>query len=162
CDPAGAIDVLKLAVEATRPAGETAGWMHWQLGNLDFNTTAPENAAAEYESALDAFPEYVHAVAGNARLAAARGDYDKAIELYRDVTARQPVVEYVAALGDVYRAAGRSVEAQHQYDLVGAIDELYRANGIDTDLEMALYQADHDLSREIELDRAGASSSAPS
>jgi len=155
-DPSGAIDALKLAVEATRPAGETAAWVHWQLGNLYFNTNAPENAAAEYESALDAFPEYVHAVAGNARLAAARGDYDKAIELYRDVTARQPVVEYVATLGDVYRAAGRSVEAQHQYDLVGAIDELYRANGIDTDLEMALYQADHDLDPEMALAQARA------
>ena len=98
----------------------------------------------------------MHAVAGNARLAAARGDYDKAIELYRDVTARQPVVEYVATLGDVYRAAGRSVEAQHQYDLVGAIDELYRANGIDTDLEMALYQADHDLDPEMALAQARA------
>ena len=155
-DPSGAIDVLKLAVEATRPAGETAAWVHWQLGNLYFNTNASENAAAEYQSALDAFPGYVHAVAGNARLAAARGDYDKAIELYRDVTARQPVVEYVATLGDVYRAAGRSVEAQHQYDLVGAIDELYRANGIDTDLEMALYQADHDLDPEMALAQARA------
>src|SRR2546428_9769368 len=155
-DPSGAIDVLKLAVEATRPAGETAAWVHWQLGNLYFNTNAPENAAAEYESALDAFPGYVHAVAGNARLAAARGDYDKAIELYRDVTARQPVVEYVASLGDVDRAAGRSAEAHHQVDLVGAIDELYRANGIDTDLEMALYQADHDLDPEMALAQARA------
>jgi len=144
-DSAGGIEALKLAVGAVRPAGEPAAWVHWQLGNLYFNTNAPDNAAAEYRAALDAFPGYVHAVAGNARLAAVRGDYDKAIELYRDVTARQPVVEYVAALGDVYRAAGRSVEAQRQYDLVGAIDELYRTNGIDTDLEMALYQADHDL-----------------
>jgi len=150
-DPAGAIDALTLAVGATRPAGETAAWVHWQLGNLYFNTNAPANATEEYHAALDAFPGYVHAVAGNARLAAARGDYDKAIELYRDVTARQPIAEYVAALGDVYNAAGRTVEARRQSDLVGAIDELYRANGIDTDLEMALYRADHDLDPEKAL-----------
>ena len=155
-DSVGAIEAMKLAVEAVRPGGETAAWVHWQLGNIYFNTNAPDNAAAEYRAALDAFPGYVHAVAGNARLAAARGDYEKAIELYRDVTARQPVVDYVAALGDVYRAAGRDGEAQRQYDLVGAIDSLYRANGIDTDLEMALYMADHDLNRDDALGQARA------
>ena len=144
-DSPSAIDALKLAVGAARPAGETAAWVHWQLGNLYFNTNAPDNATAEYETALEAFPGYVHAIAGNARLAAARGDYEAAIQLYRDVTARQPVVEYVAALGDVYHAAGRDHEAQRQFELVGAIDELYRANGIDTDLEMALYEADHNV-----------------
>src|SRR5437870_10967480 len=51
-DPSGAIDALKLAVEATRPAGETAAWVLWQLGNLYFKTNAPEDAAVEYESAL--------------------------------------------------------------------------------------------------------------
>jgi tetratricopeptide (TPR) repeat protein len=155
-DAAGAINAMKLAIEAARPGGETAAWVHWQLGSLYFATNAPGNAAAEYQAALEALPGYVHAVAGNARLAAARGDYGKAIELYRDVTGRQPVVEYVAALGDVYRADGRDGEAQRQYDLVGAIDGLYRANGIDTDLEMALYQADHDLSPEDALAQARA------
>jgi tetratricopeptide (TPR) repeat protein len=155
-DPAGAIDAMKLAVGAARPIGETAAWVHWQLGNLYFNTNAHENAAAEYRAALDASPGYVQAVAGNARLAAARGDFDKAIELYSDVTARQPVVEYVAALGDVYRAAGRDGEAQRQYDLVGAIDELYRANGVDTDLEMALFTADHGVDPEKALGQARA------
>jgi tetratricopeptide (TPR) repeat protein len=161
-DPAGAIDAMKLAVGAARPIGETAAWVHWQLGNLYFNTNAHENAAAEYRAALDASPGYVHAVAGNARLAAAREDFDKAIELYSDVTARQPVVEYVAALGDVYRAAGRDGEAQRQYDLVGAIDELYRANGVDTDLEMALFIADHGVDPEKALGQARAAYNARS
>ena len=49
----------------------------------------------------------------------------------------------MAALGDVYRASGRDDEAQRQYDLVAAIDSLYRANGIDTGLEMALFLSDH-------------------
>ena len=155
-DSAGAIGAMKLAVEAARPSGETAAWVHWQLGNLYFNTNAPEDAASEYRAALNAFPGYVHAVAGNARLAAAKGDYDSAIELYRDVTERQPVVEYVAALGDVYRASHRDGEAQRQYDLIGAIDGLYRANGVDTDLEMALYKVDHDLDTENALVQARA------
>src|SRR5207247_3244120 len=52
-DPSGAIDALKLAVEATRPAGETAAWVHWQLGNLYLYTIAPEKTEAETDVALD-------------------------------------------------------------------------------------------------------------
>jgi tetratricopeptide (TPR) repeat protein len=76
-------------------------------------------------------------------VASAGGDYDRAIDLYTQVTQRQPLPQYVIALGDTYAAAGRGADAQRQYDLVGAIDQLYRANGINTDLQMALYFADH-------------------
>ena len=36
-------------------------------------------------------------------------------------------------------------EAQRQYELIALIDELYRANGIDTDMQTAIFLADHDL-----------------
>ncbi len=144
-DIGGAIEAMRLAVEASRPAGETAAWVRSQLGHLYFNTSALDQAASQYEASLDAFPGYVHALAGLARVAGARGDYGEAITLYTEVTTRQPVLEYVAALGDAYRAAGRGEEAQRQYELVAAIDSLYRANGIDTGLEIAVFLADHNI-----------------
>jgi len=144
-DTGGAIEAMRLAIEASRPTGETAAWVRSQLGHLYLNSNALDEAASQYEASLDAFPGYVHALAGLARVAAARGGYDEAMDLYVEVTARQPILEYVAALGDVYRAAARGEEAQRQYDLVAAIDSLYRANGIDTGLEIALFLADHDL-----------------
>src|SRR5437764_8843706 len=43
------------------------------------------------------------------------GDYGEATSLYEQVVARQPTPEYVSALGDVYRAAGRPDDADRQY-----------------------------------------------
>jgi tetratricopeptide (TPR) repeat protein len=142
-DIEGAVEAIRLAVEASRPGGETTAWVRSQLGNLYFNNGALDEAALQYEASLETFPGYVHALAGLARVAAARGEYDQAIEAYEQIVARQPILEHVAALGDTYAAAGRDADAQRQYDLVAAIDDLYRANSINTDLEMALFLADH-------------------
>ena len=144
-DSDGAIEATRLALEASRPTGETAAWVRSQLGNLYFNRGDFAAASEQYDASLSAFPGYIHALAGLARITAAGEDYEQAIELYSEVVSRQPVLEHVAALGDVYRAAGREADAQRQYDLASAIDSLYRANGINTDLEMALFLADHDL-----------------
>ncbi len=147
-DPQKAIDLAQQAVNEAADAGASAegqAWYHLQLANLDFNTGDLDSAQTQYEASLEAFPGYVHALAGLAKVNAARRDYDGAISLYRQVVTRQPIPEYVAAFGDVYRAAGREEEAQQQYALIGAIDALYKANGINTDLQMALFFADHDL-----------------
>ena len=146
--PQEAIELLRrAAVEADDgvTSQESLAWYRLQLGNVYFNTGNIESAEAEYESSLKAFPAYVHALAGLAKVQAARGGYDAAASLYGQVVDRYPIPEYVAALGDVYLAAGREDEASQQYDLVAAIDKLYKANGVNTDLQMALFFADHDL-----------------
>ena len=53
--------------------------------------------------------------------------------------------------------------AQRQYALIGAIEKLLRANGVKTDLEIALFQVDHGirLRHALELARARARASGP-
>ena len=144
-DIAGAVQAMQLAVEAAGPKGENAAWVRMQLGNLYLNGGRLDEADAEYTQSLEAFPGYVHAIAGRARVAAAHGDYGRAEDLYDRAVTRMPIVQYVVALGDVYQLDGKLDDAQRQYDLVRAIAQLAQANGVNTDLEIALFDADHDL-----------------
>jgi Flp pilus assembly protein TadD len=85
----------------------------------------------------------VFALDGLAHVEAARGDLGRAIELARQATDTVPLPQLVTTLGDLYAVAGRSADARDQYRLIGAIRRLLGANGVRTDLELALFDTDH-------------------
>jgi len=138
----GAIQAMKMAVESGAPSAENTAWCMVQLGNLYLIDGQLNRAEEQYQQALLRFPDYAHATAGLARVANARGDLAGAVEHYKRALDRIPLAEFAIGLGEVYERMGRSEEAKAQFDLVEAIQELYRANGVSIDIELALFNAD--------------------
>ena len=153
-DQAGAERAMRLALDAALNQGEPEAWTRVQLGKLYWSHGDTGAAAAQYRAALRAFPASVAALDGLAQVEAGRGRLAAAIGLERRAVDEMPLPQYVAALGDLYRVAGRPELARRQYALIGAIDRLLRANGVRTELEIALFQADHGIRLPQALQRA--------
>lgn len=152
-DRADAIETMGRAVEAGAANSEAKSWALVQLGNLYFDEGNLERAHDAYQAALQNWNDYPYARGGLAKVYAAQGDYAQAIQTYTRLIETIPLPEYVIALGDVYAANGDLENARKQYELVGAMQQLFNANGVDTDAELALFNADHqiDLPNTLEL-----------
>jgi tetratricopeptide (TPR) repeat protein len=147
-DTEGALEMMQLAVDSGLPGTENTAWVRTQLANLYFNSGDLERADQEYQLTLQSRPDFVYALAGLGRVRAAQGKTEDAIELLSQAVGIMPIPEFVITLGELYRAAGQEDAAQRQYDLLATIETLYRANGVDMDMEMALFNADHDRNLE--------------
>ena len=153
---AGAIMAMQQAIEAGNPAAEQTHWAAVQLGHLYFNSGDFERAETTYRQVLELRPDYIYAVAGIARVQAARGEFQAAIDAYQEIAARLPLPELVIALGELYEVTEQQDEAQRQYDLVRVIQQLNADAGVDVDLELALFDVDHGADRAETLARARA------
>jgi tetratricopeptide (TPR) repeat protein len=149
-DLAGAVEAMQLAVDAGGPAAENGAYVLTLLGELQ-RRRGPRGAARRaFGPALAMVPGHPGATAGLARLerpaAAIRG--------LRPLVDRLPLPEYVIALGEAELATGR--DASETFALVGAEQQLLRSAGVDTDVELSLFEADHgDPQRAVALARRG-------
>jgi tetratricopeptide (TPR) repeat protein len=152
-----AVKAMRLAVDAASGTAEPTAWTHVQLGKLYFNHGRYALAEREYRLANAIFPKYAYGLDALAQVLAARGRYARAIATERRAVDLIPLPQYVGALGDLYRATGRPVLARRQYALIGAIERLLHANGVKTDLEIALFDVDHGIAlpHALELARIG-------
>ncbi|OAI42869.1 hypothetical protein AYO38_11145, partial [bacterium SCGC AG-212-C10] len=153
-DTEGAIEAWQGALEAGAPFPENVAWANVQLGNLQITFNHLDDASRSYSAALERVTDYPPALAGQARIATINGDYDEAKRLYAMAFERMPLAEYAVALGDIATRQGDTKEADRQYGLVRAIDTLQSQNGVNLDLEVALFMADRGTDPAGAIERA--------
>jgi tetratricopeptide (TPR) repeat protein len=141
-DIPGAERAMRMAFDAAGTPSDSA-WTAYQLGELAFGSGDVGSARGWYARGLDIDPAYVPNLAGLAKVAWALDDDELAIARLREVVARYPSAEFVGALADLYRATGKPALADRQEAVVAAIHDLATANGVNVDLELALFDADH-------------------
>jgi len=153
--PAAALEAMSLALEASGGQPEPAAWTFVELGKLHFNRGRLAEARAAFRSALAVLPGYVYGLDWLARAEAASGRHDRATRLAQRAIDAVPLPQFVATLADIHRARGNEGGARQEYALMGAIQRLLRANGVNSDLELALFRIDHgiDLAETLKLAR---------
>ena len=141
-------NALTMVLALPVPPRETVAWCRWQLGETAFSVGDYASAERHYRDALTTFPDYFRALASLGRVRAAQGDLVGAIEQYEHAVRLIPDPSFVAALGDLYKLAGREQDAAAQYSLVERIGRLNELNGTLYNRQLALFYADHDLKAE--------------
>ncbi len=156
-DLAGSIQLMKSAIGAalqTNVPRENMAWLYFELGERYFQAGDLQNADLSYQSGISADPNHYRSLAGLAKVRAAQGKLEEAIELYQRSIAIVPFPVYVAELGDVYKKAGRTTEARQQYDLVEYIGHLSKLNQVLANRELALFYADQGIKLPVALELA--------
>ena len=121
-DYAGAIEAMKMAVEAGGYGDEPTSWTRIQLARLYENTGDIKNAEMHYTIALDQRPGYPYAIAGLGSIRMAAGHYPKAISLYEQADSLISDYSFKEQLAALYELTGQSEKAENTINAV--IDEM--------------------------------------
>lgn len=135
---------LDQAKSGSLASAETVAWCYWQLGEVGLATGDYLKAERHYRDSLAAFPDYPHAVTSLARYRAAQGDIKAAIATFEKLVNKyqDPIDE--AALGDLYKLAGRNNEAEQRYSEVERLSQQSSLYSALYNRHLVLFWADHD------------------
>ncbi|MGW3348632.1 tetratricopeptide repeat protein [Nonomuraea rubra] len=126
-------------------------YSRYYLGELALHAGDLQTATGWYAKALQAYPAYTPALAGQARAAALDGRLTEALDLYETVVQRLPLPQYLIEQGETRIKAGRRPD----WTLLDAQRKLFQAAGVRDDLTWAEFLADHgDPKQAVEHARA--------
>jgi tetratricopeptide (TPR) repeat protein len=107
---------MQRAAEATGAHDpESLAWHYAQLGHLHLEMGAVDAAHREFARADYAFPGHPYARLGLARVAAARRDYPRALQMYRELLVTGATPEIAASVGDMLVLTGDADGAAAMY-----------------------------------------------
>ena len=152
-DLAGAVEAMRLAVAAGGPAAENVAYVGALLGELERRRGRDARRAARVRAGARA---RARAPGRRGRARAARGRRARRSPRLRRLVERLPLPEYAIALGEAELAAGREAAARRTSRSSPPSSSCSDAAGVDTDVELAVFEADHgDPQRAVELARRG-------
>ena len=93
---------------------EQVAWFYYRLGELELRTGNLDSADASYHRGLTVFPEDYRILGGLARLAAARGQWQSAVDYGNEAIAIQLDPATLGTISDSYSALGDTAQA-NQY-----------------------------------------------
>ncbi|MEV0348104.1 tetratricopeptide repeat protein [Nonomuraea sp. NPDC050680] len=137
-DRTGARKFLEYAQNDAYAPADVA-YTRYYLGELALHSGDLAAAGAWYAKALQAYPAYTPALAGQARVAALGGRTAEALDLYQRVVERLPLSQYLIEQGETRIKAGLKPD----WTLLEAQRKLLRAAGVRDDLTWAEFEADH-------------------
>jgi len=141
-DLAGAVSAMRLTLDAAAGQHEPTAWSLVELTKLELGLGRTEVAGRHARAALRILPGYPSARAELARVELAEGRIGRAIAEVRRAADAVPTLQAVALLADLLDRAGNGAEARRQRATVAVIERLLEANGVQVDLESAIYRAD--------------------
>lgn len=101
-DIPGAIEAMKMAVDAGAPGDENTEWCRVQLGKLFEKTGKISEAKMHYTISADNRHNYPYALAGLARIASEEKNYDKALGLYMLADSLIPDHIFKEGIAEIY------------------------------------------------------------
>jgi len=142
-DPVGALAAMRLALDAAAGQREPSAYALVEIAKLELGLGRTEAAATRVRSALRALPGYPAARLEVTRIEAARGRIERALPEARHAAEAIPTQEAVALYAELLDRVGRHAEARRQRSTIAVIDRLLASNGVQVDLESAVYRADY-------------------
>jgi tetratricopeptide (TPR) repeat protein len=136
---------------------EGRAWYHWRAGELAFAAGDLGGAESDYREALAIFPNYWHATNGLAKVYWAQSRWHEALDFATKSADVFPLPETLGYQADAQRELGDRAGATATQDLIGAIERIGNAQGINDRL-IAVYYSDHsiNLNRAVAIARRDA------
>lgn len=152
--PTARTDMQRALNDAAGPSDQA--FAYYYLGELAFNNGDPATELTQAQDGLRVAPNYTALLQAKAHAEAALGRTGPAIADLTRAVQRVPQPEYVLQLGELYQSLGRTKEADQQYQVFRAEQQLFTANGVALDSDAALFEADHgNAQRALSIARQG-------
>ncbi len=140
--PQPAIEAMEMAVEAGFPGQEHSCWARLTLAQLHEHYGKIEQAEMQYQLILSERPDYPFAIAGQARLAFQKGNYEEAENLLKKACDVIPEVGFYEQLAALYQKTGRNADFDRTMKAIWEMLADDVAHGHNMNLEYAALHRD--------------------